>query len=72
MGKNYVNGNIFLAERCKKYLEPEDAIHTAVLSLKGSSEGQVTDGDLEAGVGGALDLGGSLRQTGCWAAAAHS
>ena len=56
MGKNYVNGKIFFEKRCKKYLESEDAIHTAVLTLKGSFEGQVTDGDLEARIGSVAGL----------------
>uniref|UniRef100_A0A4W5L1X2 Uncharacterized protein n=1 Tax=Hucho hucho TaxID=62062 RepID=A0A4W5L1X2_9TELE len=34
MGKNYVNGKTFLEKRYNMDLELEDAIHTAILTLK--------------------------------------
>jgi 20S proteasome alpha/beta subunit len=34
MGKNYVNGKTFLEKRYNVDLELEDAIHTAILTLK--------------------------------------
>ena len=37
MGKNYVNGKTFLEKRYNEDLELEDAIHTAILTLKVSS-----------------------------------
>ncbi|XP_016334240.1 proteasome subunit alpha type-2-like, partial [Sinocyclocheilus anshuiensis] len=43
MGKNYVNGKTFLEKRYNEDLELEDAIHTAILTLKESFEGQMTE-----------------------------
>ena len=34
MGKNHINGKTFLEKRYNKDLELEDAVHTAILTLK--------------------------------------
>uniref|UniRef100_A0A8B9W8Z3 Proteasome subunit alpha type-2 n=1 Tax=Bos mutus grunniens TaxID=30521 RepID=A0A8B9W8Z3_BOSMU len=47
MGKNYVNGKTFLEKRYNEDLELEDAIHTAILTLKESFEGQMTEDNIE-------------------------
>ena len=41
MGKNYVNGKTFLEKRFDDNMELEDAVHTAILTLKEGFEGQV-------------------------------
>lgn len=41
MGKNYVNGKTFLEKRYDDKIELEDAVHTAILTLKEGFEGQV-------------------------------
>lgn len=50
MGKNYVNGKGFLEKRYNEDLELEDAIHTAILTLKEGFEGQMTQDNIEIGV----------------------
>ena len=50
MGKNYVNGKAFLEERYSEDLELEDAIHTVILTLKESFEGQMTEDNIEVGI----------------------
>ncbi|MGH0126807.1 UNVERIFIED_CONTAM: hypothetical protein FKN15_024007 [Acipenser sinensis] len=50
MGKNYVNGKTFLEKRYNEDLELEDAIHTAILTLKESFEGQMTEDNIEVGI----------------------
>uniref|UniRef100_A0A8C5KHY9 Proteasome subunit alpha type-2 n=1 Tax=Jaculus jaculus TaxID=51337 RepID=A0A8C5KHY9_JACJA len=50
MGKNYVNGKTFLEKRYNEDLELEDAIHTAILTLKESFEGQMTENNIETGI----------------------
>uniref|UniRef100_A0A8C7YVU9 Proteasome 20S subunit alpha 2a n=1 Tax=Oryzias sinensis TaxID=183150 RepID=A0A8C7YVU9_9TELE len=50
MGKNYVNGKTFLEKRYNNDLELEDAIHTAILTLKESFEGQMTEENIEVGI----------------------
>ena len=40
MGKNYVNGKTFLEKRYDDKLELEDAVHTAILTLKEGFEGK--------------------------------
>lgn len=48
--KNYVNGKTFLEKRYNEDLELEDAIHTAILTLKESFEGQMTEDNIEVGI----------------------
>ncbi len=43
MGKNYVNGKTFLEKRYDDNMELEDAVHTAILTLKEGFEGQVNN-----------------------------
>uniref|UniRef100_A0A8D2AX70 Proteasome subunit alpha type-2 n=1 Tax=Sciurus vulgaris TaxID=55149 RepID=A0A8D2AX70_SCIVU len=50
MGKNYVNGKTFLEKRHNEDLELEGAIHTAILTLKESFEGQMTEDNIEVGI----------------------
>lgn len=50
MGKNYVNGKTFLEKRYDDNLELEDAVHTAILTLKEGFEGQMTEDNIEIGI----------------------
>jgi 20S proteasome subunit alpha 2 len=50
IGKNHINGKTFLEKRYSEKLELEDAIHTAILTLKESFEGQMTEDNIEIGV----------------------
>ncbi len=50
IGKNHINGKTFLEKRYSEKLELEDAIHTAILTLKESFEGQMTEENIEIGV----------------------
>jgi len=50
MGKNYVNGKTFLEKRYDDKLELEDAVHTAILTLKEGFEGQMTEDNVEIGI----------------------
>ncbi|XP_070535927.1 proteasome subunit alpha type-2 [Ptychodera flava] len=50
MGKNHVNGKTFLEKRYNEDLELEDAVHTAILTLKESFEGQMTEDNIEIGI----------------------
>ncbi|XP_064618447.1 proteasome subunit alpha type-2 [Liolophura sinensis] len=50
LGKNFVNGKTFLEKRYSDSLELEDAVHTAILTLKESFEGQMTEDNIEIGI----------------------
>ncbi|XP_033361861.1 proteasome subunit alpha type-2 [Bombus vosnesenskii] len=50
MGKNFVNGKVFLEKRYSKSLELDDAVHTAILTLKEGFEGQMTADNIEVGI----------------------
>jgi 20S proteasome subunit alpha 2 len=50
IGKNHINGKTFLEKRYSEKLELEDAIHTAILTLKESFEGQMTEENIEIGI----------------------
>ncbi|KAM7290008.1 proteasome subunit alpha type-2 [Ixodes scapularis] len=50
MGKNHVNGKTFLEKRYSEELELEDAVHTAILTLKEGFEGQMTADNIEIGL----------------------
>lgn len=50
IGKNHINGKTFLEKRYNEKIELEDAIHTAILTLKESFEGQMTEENIEIGV----------------------
>ncbi|KAI1315869.1 Proteasome subunit alpha type-2 [Mortierella claussenii] len=49
-GKNMVNAKTFLEKRYNEDIELEDAIHTAILTLKEGFEGQMTENTIEIGV----------------------
>ncbi|KAH9413871.1 Proteasome subunit alpha type-2 [Dermatophagoides pteronyssinus] len=50
LGKNHINGKSFLEKRYSEDLELEDAIQTAILTLKESFEGQMTQDNIEIGI----------------------
>lgn len=50
MGKNHINGKSFLEKRYSEELELEDAIQTAILTLKEGFEGQMTQDNIEIGI----------------------
>ncbi|KAK6182176.1 hypothetical protein SNE40_009916 [Patella caerulea] len=50
MGKNHINGKTFLEKRYSEKLELEDAVHTSILTLKESFEGQMTEDNIEIGI----------------------
>ena len=50
IGKNMVNAKTFLEKRYTDDIELEDAIHTAILTLKEGFEGQITESNIEIGV----------------------
>lgn len=50
MGKNHINGKTFLEKRYNEDLELEDAVHTAILTLKESFEGQMNEDNIEIGI----------------------
>ena len=57
MGKNYVNAKTFLEKRYDDKLELEDAVHTAILTLKEGFEGQMTEDNIEIGICNNADQG---------------
>jgi 20S proteasome subunit alpha 2 len=58
IGKNYVNAKNFLEKRYQDDMELEDAIHTALLTLREGFEGEMNGGNIEVGVVG---LDGKFR-----------
>lgn len=60
IGKNHVNAKTFLEKRYNDELELEDAIHTAILTLKEGFEGQMTEHNIELGI---VDSNGFRRLT---------
>merc|ERR1711934_465617 len=50
IGKNYLNANTFLEKRFTEELELEDAVHTAILTLKEGFEGAIDENNIEIGV----------------------
>jgi len=50
IGKNFVNGKTFLEKRYNDNVELEDAIHTAILTLKEGFEGQMSGDNIEVGI----------------------
>jgi 20S proteasome subunit alpha 2 len=47
IGKNMVNAKTFLEKRYSEDVEVEDAVHTALLTLKESFEGEMTGHNIE-------------------------
>jgi 20S proteasome subunit alpha 2 len=52
IGKNMVNAKAFLEKRYSEEMELEDAIHTALLTLKEGFEGELSGDNVEVGVVG--------------------
>ncbi|KAH7623963.1 hypothetical protein Ndes2526B_g01217 [Nannochloris sp. 'desiccata'] len=52
IGKNMVNAKAFLEKRYNEELELEDAIHTALLTLKEGFEGELSGDNVEVGIVG--------------------
>lgn len=52
IGKNMVNAKTFLEKRYSEDMELEDAIHTALLTLKEGFEGQISGENIEVAVVG--------------------
>ena len=52
IGKNMANAKTFLEKRYNEEIELEDAIHTAILTLKEGFEGEMTEHTIEVGVVG--------------------
>ncbi|KAK9808539.1 hypothetical protein WJX73_006377 [Symbiochloris irregularis] len=50
MGKNMVNAKTFLEKRYAEDMELEDAVHTALLTLKEGFEGQISSSNIEVGI----------------------
>jgi len=50
IGKNYVNAKSFLEKRYQEDMELEDAIHTALLTLREGFEGEMNCDNIEVGV----------------------
>ncbi len=55
IGKNYVNAKNFLEKRYQDDMELEDAIHTALLTLREGFEGEMTNDNIEVGIVSATD-----------------
>jgi 20S proteasome subunit alpha 2 len=47
IGKNFIHAKTFLEKRYRKDMELEDAIHTAMLTLKEGFEGEMTNKNIE-------------------------
>lgn len=58
IGKNYSSMKAFLEKRYSENLTLEDAIHTAILTLRESAEGGITKDNIEIGI---VDEGGLFR-----------
>ncbi|KAJ3268095.1 Protein phosphatase PP2A regulatory subunit B [Terramyces sp. JEL0728] len=54
IGKNMVNAKTFLEKRYSEQMEIEDAVHTAILTLKEGMDGQLSSSMIEIGI--AYDL----------------
>lgn len=52
IGKNMVNAKTFLEKRYSEDMELEDAIHTAILTLKEGFEGQISGSNIEVAIVG--------------------
>jgi len=50
MGKNVSNAKTFLEKRYTEDMELDDAIHTAILTLKEGYEGQISSSNIEIGI----------------------
>lgn len=52
IGKNMVNAKTFLEKRYSEDMELEDAVHTAILTIKEGFEGQISGENIEIGIVG--------------------
>lgn len=52
IGKNMINAKTFLEKRYNEDIELEDAVHTALLTLKEGFEGQITADNIEVAIVG--------------------
>ena len=50
IGKNYLNANTFLEKRYSTEMEIEEAVHTAILTLKEGFEGAMDENNIEIGI----------------------
>lgn len=50
IGKNYIHAKSFLEKRYQDDIELEDAIHTALLTLREGFEGEMTSTNIEVGI----------------------
>mmetsp|Transcript_53144 Transcript_53144/g.108391 ORF Transcript_53144/g.108391 Transcript_53144/m.108391 type:complete len:234 (+) Transcript_53144:75-776(+) len=50
IGKNYVNAKNFLERRYTEDMELDDAVHIALLTLRESYEGEMTEGNIEVAI----------------------
>jgi 20S proteasome subunit alpha 2 len=50
IGKNYVNAKTFLERRYNNEMELDDAVHIALLTLRESYEGEMTEHNIEVGI----------------------
>jgi 20S proteasome subunit alpha 2 len=50
IGKNYVNAKTFLERRYNDEMELDDAVHIALLTLRESYEGEMTEHNIEVGI----------------------
>merc|ERR1711871_164706 len=55
IGKNYINAKNFLDRRYNEDMELDDAIHTALLTLRESYDGEMTEDNIEVGIISAED-----------------
>ncbi|CAM9113100.1 unnamed protein product [Ectocarpus fasciculatus] len=53
IGKNYINAKNFLERRYNEEMELDDAIHIALLTMRESFEGEMSEFNIEVGVVGA-------------------
>eukprot|EP01084_Bolivina_argentea_P287735 493733_1 len=53
IGKNYVNAKSFLEKRYMEDMELDDAVHTALLTMREGFEGEMTENNIEVGLVGA-------------------
>jgi 20S proteasome subunit alpha 2 len=50
IGKNYINAKNFLERRYNDDMELDDAVHIALLTLRESYEGEMTEHNIEVGI----------------------
>jgi 20S proteasome subunit alpha 2 len=53
IGKNFLNAKSFLEKRYMEDMELDDAVHTALLTMREGFEGEMTEHNIEVGIVGA-------------------